>query len=682
MTDKTEVMNGETLDIAEQRRDELKQLFPGVFTETTGVNGEIVETVDFERLKAELGTFTDVYEGRRERYGMDWPGKRDCMRLIQEPTRATLKPCREESIDFDNTKNLFIEGDNLEVLKLLQKSYYSKIKMIYIDPPYNTGKDFIYPDNYQESLETYLTYSGLLDDEGKKFSTNVISEGRYHTKWLNMMYPRLYLARNLLTEDGVVFISIDEKEASNLLKLCFDIFGEENYAGEIIWKNSSKNDQAYISMQHEYMYCFVKDKSVNNGEWLQKKEGLEKIYKAMDSFWSKHSGDPKKVHEEALKWFKGFPESSPIYSSKHYSWMDKRGVYFPDNISGPNVGQYVYDVIHPVTKKVVKPPSRGWFCPEEKMLELITIDKVHFGADDTTVPCLKTYLKDTENVSLTSILFKDGRAASKRLKGLFGEQVFTNPKDEEALANIAKAIGLSDGDIALDFFAGSGSFAHSIYKLIAEDGLKVSSISVQLPEDLNAMVKAATGLSKKITQNAISYLNKKNKTLNLSELSKERMRLTVSMLRDQYGQLDCDFGFKVFSLDKSSFEQWQSLADMTEDQLKKQLELHVNHIDEISTPEEILFELLLKAGFELTENIEELKLTNKTVFSIADGALMICLEDEITAELIDAIVEAEPMQFICLDKGFNGNDQLKANAVQTFKSKSQNSESELVFKVV
>ena len=193
-------MNGESLDISEQRRRELKQLLPGAFTETTNEQGEIIETVDFEKLKSELGTFTDVYEGRRERYGTDWPGKRDCMKLIQEPTRATLKPCREESVDFDNTENLFIEGDNLEVLKLLQKAYYGKVKMIYIDPPYNTGKEFIYPDNYKESLETYLAYAGLMDDEGKKFSTNTVSEGRFHTRWLNMMYPRLYLAKNLLKE--------------------------------------------------------------------------------------------------------------------------------------------------------------------------------------------------------------------------------------------------------------------------------------------------------------------------------------------------------------------------------------------------------------------------------------------------------------------------------------------------
>ena len=216
-----------------------RALFPSVFTETLNEKGRLVESIDFEKLKAELGTFSDLFEGRKERYGMDWPGKKECLKIIQQPSLATLKPCREESVNFDTTENLFIEGDNLEVLKLLQKSYYGKVKMIYIDPPYNTGKEFIYPDHYAESLDTYLAYAGLVDDKGKKFSTNTANEGRFHTKWLNMMYPRLYLARNLLREDGVIFISIDDNEMVNLRKLCDTVFGEENFIGNFIWKSRS-----------------------------------------------------------------------------------------------------------------------------------------------------------------------------------------------------------------------------------------------------------------------------------------------------------------------------------------------------------------------------------------------------------------------------------------------------------
>ena len=253
-----EKMTGESLDIAAQRQQELKQLFPGVFTETKDENGNVVSSIDFERLKAELGTFSDIYEGRRERYGMEWPGKRDCMKVIQEPSRATLKPCPEESVDWDTTKNLFIEGDNLEVLKLLQKSYYGKVKMIYIDPPYNTGNEFIYPDNYQETLDTYLAYAGLLDDEGKKFTTNTASEGRFHSKWMNMIYPRLFLARNLLQDDGVICISINDNELYNLKQISDQIFGEENFIATLVWEKGRKNDAKRVSVGHEYMVLYAK----------------------------------------------------------------------------------------------------------------------------------------------------------------------------------------------------------------------------------------------------------------------------------------------------------------------------------------------------------------------------------------------------------------------------------------
>lgn len=252
-------LNGESLNIAEQRKKELKQLFPGVFTETKNDQGEIVKSLDFERLKAELGKFSDIYDNRRERYGMDWPGKRDCMRIIQQPSRATLKPCREESVDFDTTENLFIEGDNLEVLKLLQKSYYGKIKMIYIDPPYNTGKEFIYPDNYAESLDTYLEYAGLKESggEGRKWSSNTPNEGRFHTKWLNMMYPRLYLARNLLGEDGVIFISIDNSEIENLNRICDEIFGEENFIGLVSRATGTRMGSGSRGISKELDYLLV-----------------------------------------------------------------------------------------------------------------------------------------------------------------------------------------------------------------------------------------------------------------------------------------------------------------------------------------------------------------------------------------------------------------------------------------
>lgn len=272
-----ENMKGTTLDIAAENRARLKQLFPTVFTETRNEKGELTESIDFEKLKAELGTFSDTFESRRERYGMEWPSKKEALHLIQTLSSATLKPCRSESVNFDTTENLFIEGDNLEVLKLLQTSYYGKVKMIYIDPPYNTGKEFIYPDNFSESLETYLEYAGLIDGEGKKFSTNTANEGRFHTKWLNMMYPRLYLARNLLRDDGVIFISIDDNEVSNLRKLCDEIFGEENFVGmlSLLCNPKGRAQDKHFATNHEFILVFGKNQLPKGSFNIEK--GAEQI---------------------------------------------------------------------------------------------------------------------------------------------------------------------------------------------------------------------------------------------------------------------------------------------------------------------------------------------------------------------------------------------------------------------
>lgn len=672
--EKPEKMPLTSMDVAEEKREQLKALFPEAFAE-----GKI----DFDQLKRALGVWV---EPGKERFGLNWPGKAECMKIIQQPSIATLKPARDESVNFDETENLFIEGDNLEVLKLLQKAYFGKIKMIYIDPPYNTGKEFIYPDKYSETLDTYLAYTGQVDDEGRKFSTNTDANGRKHSNWLNMMYSRLYLARNLLREDGVIVISIDENEFHNLKKLADEIFGETNYAGEIVWKNSSKNDQDYISIQHEYILFYVKNKEENKGLWQEKKEGLDAIYSAFDSFRAKHGNNWEEIHKEALSWYKQFPEANPISSSKHYSWMDERGVYFPDNISGPNFGQYRYDVHHPVTKEVCKEPASGWRYPEETMKQRIKDNLVHFGKDHTTVPCNKTYLKDTEFQSLTSIKFQDGRAASKRLEELFGERVFTNPKDEQLLKDIFKALGLKDDDIVLDFFAGSATTFQSVLELNLEKGYRCRSILVQLPEDINEMYKSASGSAKKVAGNAIEYLKARKVPENICEIGKQRIRLLDARVKDRRkGQLDLtvqvDSGFKLFKLNLSNFRIWDGNAENAE-ALEKQLIMHIDHISKSSGAEDILYELLLKSGFPLTTKVEKRKMAGKDVYAIEDGAMLICLDKNITSELIDALADANPLQVICLDEGFKGNDQLKANAVQTFKARAQEEESEIVFRTV
>lgn len=659
-------------DLTQANIDKLAEIFPNCIAESRDADGVVKRSIDFDQLRQELST--SIVEGPQERYQLNWPGKREALLTANAPIAKTLRPCREESVDFDTTKNLFIEGDNLDALKLLQETYLNKVKMIYIDPPYNTGKDFIYEDDFAEDSECYFRRSNQKDAVGNRLVASSEANGRRHSDWLSMIYSRLKLARNLLRDDGLIIVSIDENEVHNLRRLGEEIFGEENFAGEIIWKNSSKNDQAYISIQHEYLLFFVKNKSSNFGNWQEKKEGVDDIYKAFDGFKAKLGNNWKEIHSEALAWYKQFPESNPIYSSKHYAWMDEKGVYFPDNISGPNVGQYVYSVDHPTTKKPVKQPSRGWFCPKEKLLELIENSLVHFGDDETTVPCLKTHLKNTEYKSLTSLIFKDGRAASKRLKTLFGENVFTNPKDEFVLAGLMKAVGIKDDDLVVDFFAGSATTGHAVFNLNLSQKSACRVILVQLPEDLNETYKVATGLSKKVVKNAIDYLSKKGLPLNICEISKERLRLSGTAINhDPAGQVaieSVDVGFRVLKVDSSNMKEVFYTPDtVSQDLLSEQ----VNNIREDRTPDDLLFQVLLDWGVDLALPIAQETIAGKTVYFVDGNALAACFEEGVSEEFVKLLAKREPLRAVFRDSGF-ASDSVKINVEQIFKLMSPGTE--------
>lgn len=637
-------MSGYSLDIVKENISKLKEIFPEVFCE---------DKVDFERLQEVLGEYI---EDKQERYRFEWHGKSQATRMAQTPSRGTLRPCKEESKNWDITENLYIEGDNLEVLKLLQKSYQNKIKMIYIDPPYNTGSDFVYKDDYKDNLCNYLAMTGQMDEEGNKISTNSEAGGRFHTNWLNMMYPRLRLARNLLKDDGVICISIDENEHDNLKFICNEIFDEFNFAGEIIWKNSSKNDQDYISMQHEYIMFYVHNKNFNKGEWKEKKEGLDDIFRAFEGFYKECGDNWEEIHKRALSWFKQYPESNPISNSKHYTWFDDiNGVYFPDNISGPNDGQYVYDILHPITKKPVKKPSRGWFCPLESMELKIKEGKVHFGKDETTVPCLKTYLKDTQYQSLTSVKFKDGRVASKYLKNLLGGKYFNNPKDSDLLEGIFKSIGVEKEDIVLDFFSGSGTTAQAIMQMNTKDNGNRKYIMVQISEKCDIKSEAYKAGYK-----------------NICDIGKERIKKTgdkiVEENKDKKGIDELDIGFKVFKLDSSNIKLWNPDYD----NLEMTLDDIVDNFVPERTEEDVVFEIMLKYGIDLTYPIEVKELNGKKVFSIGFGALIICLDNDITLDVIEEIVtlinqlNPETTRVVFKDNGFK-LDSVKTNAVEILK---------------
>ena len=644
--DMPERMTLESLDIAAEKREQLKQLFPEVFNE---------DKVDFERLQRVLGEQIDT---GRERYGLTWPGKAECMKVIQEPSRATLKPCREESVNFDDTENLFIEGDNLEVLKLLQKSYCGKVKMIYIDPPYNTGKEFIYPDNFKESIETYLAYAGLVDANGKKFTTNTATEGRFHSKWLNMMYPRLYLAKNLLREDGVIFISINDKEVQNLRKVCDEIFGEENFLASPIWDKNHSAQAGVFKAYHEYIFVYAKNAElidtpkVSNGELFE-------------------AGAMKRESNRHPKTEFTFPAGVRFNAPDGFELRGEwGGIESVSLVSGRMVAESGLTT-EPVTLKAAytqKNQMQEYFYGDRDNLRDSRGQKIaeFYFTSSGKVKVVKERGVETPQTTLNK--YGSQGTISTDLAELFGidQTPFDNPKPVSLIKDFIKWFSYDSEDIVLDFFLGSATTCHAVMQLNIEDGKSRKYIGVQLPESCREETAAHDFGFKTI-----------------ADLSKERIRLSASRLSAESPKAVSDLGFKVYKLDRSHFGQWQSeIEPGNVTQLQANLELHSSHISEEAEQEALLYELLLKAGFSLTESIEQKTLGNQTVFSAVEGALLICLENTIEPETIEKMVEAKPAEIIVKDSAFAGNDQLKVNAVQTVKAYNRNSETDIVFKVV
>ncbi len=609
MTDQPEKLDLKSMDLATEKQAELLRLFPEIRTE----GGKI----DFDRLELALGETVDV---GRERYGLTWPGKADCFKTIQAPSLGTLRPAPEESVNFDITGNLIIEGDNLEVLKLLQKSYLGLVKTIYIDPPYNTGNDFIYPDNFSENLQTYLEYTGQADSQGRKFGTNLESDGRFHSKWLNMIYPRLYLARNLLSPDGVIFISIDDSEATVLRMLCDSVFGEEAFIAQFVWKSRVSEDtraQSGVSNDHEYILCY----GASSATALR---GAEKDL-------SKFSN----------------PDD------------DKRGAWRSADLTGlatkearPNLH---YDLINPETKLNYGCPPKGWRFEPSTMSKKIVERRILWPSDPSGRPRHKLFVEEMESPfkNLSSVIteFNTGQG-TKEIKDIFGEDIIAFPKPSSLIATLVEQTTDRE-DLVLDFFAGSGTTAHAVLAQNKKDGGKRNFILVQLPEP-TARPDYST----------------------IAEITKERVRRVVNKLNHEDAkQLDLDStakhdrGFKVYKLAESNFMGWDAGASTDADALGKQLDLSIDHVRQGRTDDDLFYELLLKSGFPLTTPVEKLSLAGKTVFSIGGGVFLICLERELTTEAIKAMADMKPSRVVCLDDGFRGNDQLKSNAVLTFKAK-------------
>jgi adenine-specific DNA-methyltransferase len=652
MPESPEKLDLRSLDVAADKRRLLHQLFPEVFTESTGVDGNPA-VLDFEKLKAVLGEHVELATPGQERYGLEWPGKRDALKAVQASSLATLIPAPEESVDWDTTQNVFIEGDNLEVLKLLQKSYYGKVKMIYIDPPYNTGNDFVYPDNYAESLDTYLRYTGKIDDQGFKTTTNSKDSGRFHSNWLRMMYPRLYVAKNLLREDGVIFISIDDNEAANLRQLCDQIFGPENFIEQFTWKKSYGGGpkEKYAVTQHEYvlLYC----KSINHVEEFlltYDQEKVRRYYKLTDE------------HYETRGPFR----LKPLEATKS---MDAR----------PNL---IYPIVDEDGESIY--PERQWLWSKDRVAEELKKGglKIIKTKNGKTVN-YKQYLKDTEGEErgekpfsiIDNIFTQQGTDALRQL--FSGELPLQFPKPPELIkffVRIATENKKEKDPLILDFFAGSGTTQDAVSSANLNDGLNRRCISVQLPEPCDesseafkAGFKTIADIAKERIRRAGAKIREEHEAKLKADASEADL-LTPQTSKDNPSST-LDTGFRVFKLAPSNFKRWDGEAAAgSKEALVQQMEATLDHIAAEATEDSLLFEILLKAGYQLTCPLEKLTLAGRTVWSVDGGSLFVCVEDRIDSALVDAVAEKHPVQFICLDRALQGSDSLKVNTLETFRA--------------
>ncbi|WP_336013323.1 site-specific DNA-methyltransferase [Fusobacterium polymorphum] len=576
-----EKLDGTSMNLVQENIKKLKEIFPEIFIEGR---------IDFELLRqiCHGGGVQDL-ENSKERYSLTWNGKSEARQIAQEVSTGTLRPAKEESKNWDNTENIYIEGDNLEVLKLLQKSYHGKIKMIYIDPPYNTGKDFVYKDNFKDNIENYKKVTGQVSEEGTKLTTNTDTDGRYHSNWLNMMYPRLKLARNLLTDDGVIFISIDDNEQANLKKLCDEIFGEENFVAQIVWERAYApvNLKKHFSESHDYIICYSKNinLSINNG--LKRSEEADNRYSNPDN--------------------------------------DPRGIWKSGDLSvGPAIKEKVYEIITPSGRKILPPNGYCWRLDKEKFKEYVKENRIWFGRDGNNVPSIKRFLSEVKQNVTPMTIWKytevgHSQDATKKLKELFHEvHVFDYSKTVELIKRCIELYTVQD-DIVLDFFSGSATTAHSIMQLNAEDGGDRKYIMVQLPELCDEDSEACKAGYK-----------------NICEIGKERIRRAGEKIKsDESLPLEnrekLDVGFKVFKLDSSNIKEW----DTDTENLQQSLLDSIENIKRDRNTLDVLYEILLKYGLDLNIPIEE----NKDFYSIGGGSLLVSLNKEINNEVINSICE-------------------------------------------
>jgi adenine-specific DNA-methyltransferase len=630
----------------------IRELFPGCVTEAADEQGNLRLAVDFDQLRQELSD--SIVEGPQERYHLNWPGKREALITANAPIAKTLRPARQESVDFDTTQNLFIEGDNLEALKLLQETYLGKVKMIYIDPPYNTGNDFVYRDNFSKAQSEQEHDAGERDEANQKLVANPEGNGKFHTNWLNMIMPRLKQAKFLLRQDGAIFVSCDEGEQPRLRLIMDEIFGQHNFVADMVWAAGRKNDSRLISVSHEYIVCYARDVESlkeNKAIWRQRKKGLEEIYAEHGKLKKIYGDDFSAITAGLKSWFKALADGHPSKAHKHYHQVDQRGVYFAADISWPGGGGPKYEVLHPKSGAPVKVPARGWTTPDpQKMQAWIEDDRVHFGEDETSVPCLKKYLVDSELQTPYSVFYQDGRAASKRLRALMGGDLFDFPKDELVLQELVEML-TADDDIIIDFFAGSCTTAHSVMAQNAKDGSNRKFVMVQLDEST----------SEKSEARRVGYET-------IPAVSQERIRRAGQKIFEGECHPDWnkDVGFRVFKIDTSNMQD----VYYTPDQIDQRSLLDaVDNIKPDRTAEDLLFQVLVDWGVDLTLPVSSETIQGRKVFFVDDNALAACFETGVNEELVKELASREPLRVVFRDNGFV-SDAVKINVEQIFKQLS------------
>lgn len=621
-----------TPDLAEENYKKLAALFPDAVTETKDENGNTVRAIDKDVLMQEINA--KVVDDGQERYQFTWPDKRKAVVLANAPIAKTLRFEKEKSVGRDGTpggtdsENIYIEGDNLDALKLLQETYLGKIKMIYIDPPYNTGNDFIYEDDFSQKTSDFIDNSGqkdedgnwLVQNEGKRLIQNNESNGRFHTDWLNMIYPRLRLAKDLLREDGVIFISIDDNEVGNLRKVCDEIFGEQNFVSNLIWqkKFSRSNDATYFSTMHDHILCYCKKNCLYNlNGW---KIGLLPRGDEIPNGYSNPDNDPRG------------PWTSVILSAKSGS------------------SSLLYEIITPSGKKILPPSGRFWSCSKQTFEQWKADGRIWFGKDGNGTPRKKTFLSEVqEGLRPNSILFQNevgnNQEAKQETKELFnGIGVFDGPKPVRLIKTLATIANLKPNDIVLDFFSGSATTTHAILELNSEDNVHRKFIMIQLPattENNNEAVKAGY------------------KTI--CDIGEERIRRAGKKIKEETGA-DIDYGFRCFKVDSSNMK---DVYYKPSDVKQGELDLFTDNIKENRTPEDLLIQVMLDLGVLLSSKVEEEEIAGKKVFSVADGYLMACFDRDVTDDVVTAIARKHPFYAVFRDSSFS-SDSVAANFEQIF----------------